>query len=287
MEQGEIVNIIIDTINTILGNIISSIDNSMYSSLDNVIFIGPDIIKNSSFEKLLGANGKYGLIYLADAMLVAISMFYCVKFFYANYVETNIEKPSQFIFKLIIFTFLVNFSYFLCEQVLNINLLFSSSIQEIGKNILGIDISFSELITQLNRTVSVVESSFNLFSISGIIKSFVSVGLMNLLFSYSLRYIILQVFLLFTPFALLSLIVSSTSWIFRSWFKCMFSLLIIQCFIPIVLIVIFSIDFSNKILFIGGIYALTKINSYVRELFGGVGIDVSNQFGNVLSFFKK
>ena len=110
---------------------------------------------------------------------------------------------------------------------------------------------------------------------------------MNLLFSYSLRYIILQVFLLFTPFALLSLIVSSTSWIFRSWFKCMFSLLIIQCFIPIVLIVIFSIDFSNKILFIGGIYALIKINSYVRELFGGVGIDVSNQFGNVLSFFKK
>ena len=107
MEQGEIVNIIIDTINTILGNIISSIDNSMYSSLDSVIFIGPDIIKNSSFEKLLGANGKYGLIYLADAMLVAISMFYCIKFFYANYVETNIEKPSQFIFKLIIFTFLV------------------------------------------------------------------------------------------------------------------------------------------------------------------------------------
>ena len=52
MEQGEIVNIIIDTINTILGNIISSIDNSMYSSLDSVIFIGPDIIKNSSFEKL-------------------------------------------------------------------------------------------------------------------------------------------------------------------------------------------------------------------------------------------
>ena len=43
MEQGEIVNIIIDTINTILGNIISSIDNSMYSSLDSVIFIGPDI----------------------------------------------------------------------------------------------------------------------------------------------------------------------------------------------------------------------------------------------------
>ena len=70
MEQGEIVNIIIDTINTILGNIISSIDNSMYSSLDSVIFIGPDIIKNSSFEKLLGANGKYGLIYLADAMLL-------------------------------------------------------------------------------------------------------------------------------------------------------------------------------------------------------------------------
>lgn len=70
MEQGEIVNIIIDTINTILGNIISSIDNSMYSSLDSVIFIGPDIIKNSSFEKLLGANGKYGLIWYYKSVVI-------------------------------------------------------------------------------------------------------------------------------------------------------------------------------------------------------------------------
>ena len=81
MEQGEIVNIIIDTINTILGNIISSIDNSMYSSLDSVIFIGPDIIKNSSFEKLLVLMENMGLFIWLMQCLLLFLCFIVLNFF--------------------------------------------------------------------------------------------------------------------------------------------------------------------------------------------------------------
>lgn len=70
MEQSEIVNIIIETINTIFNNLFSSIDNTIYTNLDNIAFIDKSIISNNFFEKILGASGKNGLIYLTDAMLV-------------------------------------------------------------------------------------------------------------------------------------------------------------------------------------------------------------------------
>ena len=287
MEQSEIVNLIIDTINTIFSNILSSIDNNIYANLDKVAFINSDILSNSFFEKILGSNGKNGFIYLTDAMLLGISIYYCIRLFYSHYAETNIEKPFQFLFKLLIFAILINFSYFLLEQVLNINYLFSSSIQEIGGNILNADISFAGIIEKLNSTITFSETSLDIFSLDGILKSFTSIGLVNLLFSYSIRYVLVQVLILFCPFSLLSLINASTSWIFRSWAKSLFSLLILQSFFPLIIIIIFSILDDNKILFVSGIYLLTKINSYVREMFGGFSLDVQNNFTSMMSLFRK
>ena len=204
-----------------------------------------------------------------------------------NIIDTTVERPGQFFFKLLIFTLLVNSSYFLLEQFLNILSFLSLSIQEIGKDIIGHNIDFSELITTLNKVIVSDSTESNIFSLDGLIKSFVSVGLVSLLFSYSLRYVLLQVLLLFSPFSILSLISTSTSWIFKSWFKSLISLFLIQIFIPLILIVIFSVDNNEKILYVGGIYALMKINDFIKEMFGGISFTVFSNVSSMLSGFKK
>lgn len=86
MEQSEIINIIIETINTIFNNLFSSIDNSIYTNLDNIAFIDKNIISNNFFEKILGASGKNGFIYLTDAMLVRyINILLCKTFLFTLY----------------------------------------------------------------------------------------------------------------------------------------------------------------------------------------------------------
>ena len=288
MNQEETVFIIIKAINSILSSLFSSIDVNIYEKLDSITFIDSSIINSSSIQKLLGNNGKTGLIYLCDAMLLGIFIFYIVKYFYSNIVDYNIEKPVQFIFKLFCFALLVNFSYFFMEQLLNLTFLLSSSIQAIGKEILHLDISFSQLITVLNKKVLYSSNeSINFFSFDGFIKSFSTFGLIDLLLNYSLRYVLIQVIILLSPFGILSLISSSTSWLFKAWFKTLFSLLSIQFFVPIVIIVIFCIGNDNQILFVCGIYILTKINSYVREMFGGLSTEFSGNVSNVFSFLKK
>ncbi len=286
MEQSEIVNIIIETINSIFSNLFSSIDNNVFSYLDTFTFVDSNIINNSFFEKLLGSDGKNGILYLTDALLLGIIIYYAISYSYSTFTGNNVEKPTQFVFKMVIVGIFVNSSYFLCEQVLNINYLISGSIQDIGESVVGKDITFSSLIQSLNSVISVGENSFDLFSFDGIIKGFISVGLLNILISYSLRYIIIQVFVLTTPLAILSLINTSSYWIFKAWARAFFSLLLLQSFVALILIVMLALDSSNKLLLIGAIYALMRANTFMREILGGVSVDVSSNISSIMASFK-
>ena len=283
--------VILNTINNLFNSLFSSIDNTVYSALDDLAFINSDILKDTFFSKIFGTSSTNGLLLIANSLLLAFALYYCFHLLYSNFSSTQIERPYQFVFKLLIFGIILNCSYFICEQFVYINSLISSSIREIGENIFHTNISFSSLIQNLNSVISVNETDFNLFSFDGLVKSFVSICLFNLLFSYSLRYIMVKVFILLTPFAFLSLINYSTSCFFKMWVRSLFSLLIMQSFISIILLIIFSLDFNStnilsKLLCIGSIYALSRANSYITQLLGGISTDVSNQIGMMKGFIK-
>jgi len=289
--QANITQTIISTINTIFSSLFSSIDNNVYTILDDLVFINTDILKDNFMSSFLGTTATTGLILLSNSLLLGFSIFYIVRYAFSHYTTTTTEQPFQFLFRLLIFAILSNSSYFLIEQILNINSLISLGIREIGENIFNCNISFSELVSRLNNVITINSDSLNIFSLDGLLKSFISINLLNLLFTYSLRYIILKVFILISPFAFLTLINTSTSWFFKSWFKCILSLLLIQSFVSIILLVVFSTDFSlqdlkSKILCIGCVYALTKANSFIRDLIGGISTDVSTNFSSLRYLIK-
>lgn len=281
---------IIETINSIFETLFSSIDTTIYSVLDELTFIDKNILNNSIFQKIFGSTGNNGLLVIANSLLVGFSLYYAIRLIYSYYMNLQIERPYQFIFKLLIFGIVMNCSYFICNQFIQINSFISDAIRTVGSNIFGHDISFSELINKLNY-LSIKENEFNIFSFDGLIKSFISISLFNLIFSYSLRYIMVKVFILITPFAILSLINESTSWFFKTWLRTVLSLLFQQSLVSIILLIIFSFNFSSnniisQLMCIGGIYALVRANSYIRSLIGGISTDVSNNF-NISSKFLK
>lgn len=280
---------IIETINTILGNLFSSIDNSLYAILDDITFINSDIINDSYFEKILGTSNTNGILLIANSLLFGFVLYYALQFLFSHFTYTQIESPIQFIFKCIIFCLCINFSYFLISQLLNLFSNVSLAIRGIGEDLFNKSICFSELILNINNFISVNSSPLDIFSLDGIIKATLTMSLLNLVFTYSFRYIMLKVFILLTPFAFLSLILHNTSWFFKSWIRNIFSLLFIQIIVAIVLLILFSIDYSSgnlmtKFIYIGAIHALIKSNSFVREFIGGI----STNFGQTVNnFFKK
>lgn len=286
---SNVTSTILETINTILGNLFSSIDNNIYTVLDDITFVSSDIIYDSYFEKILGTSASNGILLIANSLLFGFLLYYAVKYLLAHFTYKTAENPMQFILKAIIFGICINFSYFFIEQFLNLVSNITLAIRGIGENLFHKNICFAELILEINNTISVGTSSIDVFSLDGLIKSSITMSLLNLVFTYSFRYVMIKIFILLSPFAILSLILDSTSWFFKSWAKNLFSLLFIQIIVAIVLLILFSMDYSSnnlmtKFIYIGAIYALIKSNSFVRDFVGGVSTTFTQ---NVENLFKK
>ena len=290
MEENNITQIIIDTINTILGNLFGSIDNNLYSILDDISLISSDILDDKNFENIFGTSASNGILLIANSLLLGIILYFSIRYLLSHFTYSQIENPKSFILKLIIYGICMNFSYFLISQFIDIFSNISLAIRNIGEILFKKNICFSELILYINNHISINTSSLDFFSLDGIIKGTLSISLLNLVLSYSFRYILIKVFVLLTPFAFLSNCLSSTSWFFKSWFKNLFSLLFIQIIISIILLLLFSIDYSSnlfsKFVYIGGMYALIKSNSFVRDFIGGVSTTFSQNVNNFSKFLK-
>ena len=201
--SANISQIIIDTINTLLSTLFSSIDNSVYDLLDKLAFIDVTIFDNSLIDKLFGYNSSNGILIIANSLLFAVCLYYCFKLLYSRLTGVSIENPYQFIFKLLIFGCLINASYFICELFIYFTSLISAAIRDVGKFVFDQNITFSALIQNLNSSISIDSTTLNVFSFDGLLKSLCSISFINLILSYSLRYIMVKVLILITPFAIL------------------------------------------------------------------------------------
>ena len=285
----DITQLIINTINTIFETLFSSIDNSLYSVLDKVTFINSDILYDKNFETLFGTSASNGILLIANSFLLAFILYYSARYLIAHITYTQSETPFSFIIKLILSGIAMNFSFFIMEILIDLNSNISMAIRTLGENLFNKDICFSELITTINTNIAIDTTSLNIFSLDGLIKGSLSISLLNLVFSYSLRYIMVKVFILLSPFAFLSLCLKKTSWFFSAWFRNLFSLLFIQIIASLVLLILFSMDYSasnlfSKFIYVGGIYALIKTNSLVRDFIGGVSTEVSQSVKNFIGF---
>lgn len=290
--QVNIVQVITETINNLLSNLFSSIDNSLYSVLDNLLFIGPDIFTDTSLQKILGSHNSNGLILICNALLIGITLYYACFLMMSKFTLSQVQNPSQFIFKLFFAAIAINSSLFIVEKFVTLFSNISLSIREVGEIAFSENICLSTFIEKFNSSVYIDNSSLNIFSLDGLMKGFVSVGLLNLAISYSIRYVLIKVFIIFAPFAFISLVNHNTFWIFKSWIKLFISLLSLQILVSLILLISFSIKFDSsdmflKFVYMGSIYALIRSNSFIKDFMGGLSTDVSMGLSNIKSLFSK
>ena len=120
MEQTNISQIIIDTINTVLGNLFSSIDNNLYSLLDDITFISSDILNDKNFENIFGTSTTNGILLIANSLLLGTILYFSIKYLLSHFTYYQVEKPHSFLIKLIICGICMNCSYFLISILLDI-----------------------------------------------------------------------------------------------------------------------------------------------------------------------
>ena len=80
MEQSQITEIIINTINSIFENLIGSIDNNLYNVLDNMTFINSSILRDDYFEKIFGTSTTNGILLIANSLFLGILIYFALKY---------------------------------------------------------------------------------------------------------------------------------------------------------------------------------------------------------------
>ncbi len=278
-----IVSIVIEIINTLCSNLFSSIDSNIFPLLDELVFIDKNIFSTGDkMNKLFSNSPTSGVLLLANCLFTAFVLYYAARSLIANLTATQTESPPKFFMRAFLAGITMNYSLSICKFLISATNLISSFFCELGKNIFGKDISFETLISLLNNSVS---NSFDIFSLDGILSGMLSISSFALIISFAFRYILVEVLMILSPFAILCLSTSSTESFFKSWFKCLLSLLILQIVISVMLLIPYALirennnSLFNKILLVGSITALLKSNQFVKEFMGGLGIGTNFQTG--------
>lgn len=277
--EVNIVSSLLDSINSIFSSLISSINSNIYTILDDLLFIDGNIMTNSRLSAILGTSPTSGIIYICNSLVYGFVLYYALSLLLSHLTFSQVQRPSSFIFKLLLCVIALNSCWVICYSALFVNSCITSLIRNVGKNLFETQISFTTLLEKLNSTIY-VDTNFNLFTFDGLIKSFISIGFVNLAISYSLRYVMISVFILISPFAILSLSIDKFSWIFKAWCKTFLSLLFLQILVALILLITFSLQYNandifSQLTYIGSIYALIKANSFLKEFMGGLTTDVN------------
>lgn len=289
INEISITNFLVYAINNMLSNLLSSINTNIDNLLDKIVFVNSDILINIS--SVIGISFNSGIKLICNSLIYGFLLYYAISYLLSHFTFSQTERPSQFIFKLLLCALALNGSQFLCSSLVYTCSYISDMILALGKYLFDFDISFSTLITQVFPNDYFISNSFSLFSFDGILKASVTFGFFSLAISYSIRFILLKVLMILSPLAILSLANSKTSWFFKSWFKNLFAMMFLQIFIAIILLVCFIIDNKDtflpaQIMHIGMIYTLFKANSFVKEFVGGFSTDANLTIPNISSILK-
>ncbi len=287
MDNSTIIDSINASINSLYSSLVNSFSSDTFEILDNITFINSDIINNKYFKSFLDDKSE-SILYIVNSLLIAFLIYYAISFLFSHFFGNTVENPLQFLIKFTICAICINFSYFICEQIINIFEIITNAIREYAFSIFSIDISFSYLSKQLDKLYlkEVLSGSALFFSFNGILQLFITFGFFNLLFTYSYRYIVIKLLILLSPFFILSSCLNSTKWIFKMWLKNFISMLSIQIIISLLLTIIISLKYSFddstiKILYIGALYTLMKASSLVKDFSSGFTTDISANISSI------
>lgn len=271
---------ILENLNQVFMSLFNSIDKEVFIYLDALVFANSNIIKDEITERLIGNKYTSGTISIAIAISVGFILYYAIRYLLSHLVFKEVENPFQFILKIILTLFVVVYIKDILNFAFYINHIITEEILRMGEDIIGTKVTFMNFLDILNSTIYSNDIKFEIATFDGIIKIFVTVGIINLLFEYTLRYVLLKSMCIISPFLILFRVFKGSSYIYKNWMKIFFSMLFMQNIVAIILVITTLIKGDmkgtlSKLIFVGTVYALIKANKIVNDIIGGINMQNS------------
>ena len=263
---------IISAINIILEKIFKSVEKDVFKGLDDFLIINEKILEKEPLKTLFVNGSEDGLVLLSISFVIFFFIYYIIVRMIAMYNGENVDNIFKYMLRIALCVICSACSLFLCEQILTLNGLLSEVIASIGQDLTGNNICFESL-----REVVVNVSKYmseEALSIDGVIKGVISFGATTLLITFAIRYVTVIVLTILSPIAIMFAASSATYGIFKSWWKMLLANLVIQDVVIVVLMIPLSVKAQDtsifRIILVGSIYLLYKINNFSKEILGNI-----------------
>ncbi len=280
-------NQLITNLNEMCKALFNSVDKNAFKYLDQLAFLDEKKFKTGLELELIGNNIYEGIIGIAISIIIGITLYYVVNYFIKKMINEQIESPYNFIIKAIIAGVLIIYIKDIILFIISANNIITKEILNLTKTFFNEKATFENILIKINESLYVNGQEFNVISFDGIIKIYLIFGIINLMFEYSLRYVTIQIMFILSPIFIAFKINRKTEYLYNNWMKGMASLLFMQNIIAVILVLSTRIMVSpmipiSKIIYIGMIYALIRVNIFVKEMFGGVSIEVQTPVKNII-----
>lgn len=285
MQYENIPEVLNTAISSLINNLLVSVDNNVFSVLDELVFIDTSILSNKYFINFF--SNSYSMVTFAKALLFGILIYYAISYLFSFLSCNNFQKPVHFLAKFFFSAVLIHFSSSICESIIGFFDLLTQIFRDIGVSLFSFHLSFSFVYQKFSSLFFTdLNSSFQLFSFDGILKSLVSLAFVNLLFTYYVRFVFIKMLLLASPFAFLSIALDQSKWIFKIWLKNFIGQLCVQLLICVIILIIFSFNTTfnptiTKLLYLGSIMCLIKASSFIKDFTSGFTSDITTSLSNI------
>lgn len=263
---------IIESINVVSEKIFKEVEGKIYSLLDKILIITPDILKKEPLKNLFFENKQSGIIMVASSLILFFIVYFAFLKLSSMYTGSESENTFKFIIRLVISSILMSTSFYICYEMLNINHLFTEIIRSVCKEAIGREVSFNNLRETITNLQKYMSNDF--ISIDGMIKGLISFGAISLVLNFSIRYATIIFLILVSPIAFILSSSNITFGIFKSWFKLFVLNLLTQSVVIIILAIPLAFkkldDMMFKIVLVGSIYILYRLNNFIKDLFGNM-----------------
>ncbi len=268
------VNDIINSLNIISENLFKSVEGQVYEVLDKIVLISPEILKQDPLKYIFFENKVNGIMIIANSLIIFHFVYYIFLQLLSMYNGFKTENVYLFTIKIICISLLVNNSYFICDQLLSLGSILSDTVTEFAKSIAKEDITFENLKEIILSIDKFMKS--DLLSLDGLIKGIISFGSISILINFSIRYVTVIFLLIISPICLVCFSSNLTIGIAKTWLKMLITSILTQTIVKLIIFIPIvykdTSDIMYKIILVGSIYTLYKINDFINQIF----IKISN-----------
>ena len=271
---------IISNLNNVFEKLFKSVEAEVYVVLDSIVCIDKNIFKIEPIKNIIDSNG---IVIIANAIMFFLIIYYIFTVLISMYNGNKYENVYHLIIKLLLISVLINSSYYITEQIIDINFQITEAVESLCEDLANKEITFENLKENIINIKDFMNSDF--MSLDGIIKGVISFGTVNILINFCVRYATIILLIIISPVAFCMLFSNLTKGAFYTWIKILITNLLVQIVLKVLLSIPLIYTDTNsimyKIVLVGTIYIIYKLNNFVKELFSKF-----SSFDSVKNIFK-